>query len=94
MTALISLYTNLTNRLAAADWLIPTLARFVFAAVLLVYFLNSGMTKLGDGISGIWSPSAGAYDPSCGPWDDRVRRRTIAHRHLRPRTDQCPGRLV
>tara|TARA_R110002072_G_scaffold4170_6_gene29311 strand:+ start:3804 stop:4346 length:543 start_codon:yes stop_codon:yes gene_type:complete len=61
MTALISLYTNLTNRLAAADWLIPTLARFVFAAVLLVYFLNSGMTKLGDGISGIWSPSAGAY---------------------------------
>lgn len=61
MTALISLYSTLAHRLAAADWLIPTLARFVFAAVLLVYFLNSGMTKLGDGISGLWTPSAGAY---------------------------------
>lgn len=61
MNALISLYNNLTDRLGALDWLIPTLARFVFAAVLLVYFLNSGMTKLGDGISGLWTPSTGAY---------------------------------
>jgi putative oxidoreductase len=61
MTALISHYNNLTERLVALDWLIPTLARFVFAAVLLVYFLNSGMTKLGDGISGLWTPSTGAY---------------------------------
>jgi putative oxidoreductase len=61
MTALISLYNNITGRLASADWLIPTLARFVFAAVLLVYFLNSGMTKLGDGFAGLWTPSTGAY---------------------------------
>ncbi|AXI43028.1 DoxX family protein [Sulfitobacter sp. SK011] len=61
MTALLSIYNNLTNRLTAADWMVPTLARFVFAAVLLVYFLNSGMTKLGDGISGLWTPSTGAY---------------------------------
>ncbi len=61
MTAVLSIYAKLTDRLAAADWLIPTLARFVFAAVLLVYFLNSGMTKLGDGFSGLWTPSTGAY---------------------------------
>ena len=39
------------------DWL-PTLARVVFAAVFLVYFLNSAGTKI-DG--GIFSPSAGAF---------------------------------
>ena len=61
MTALISLYNTLTRHLASAEWLIPTLARFVFAAVLLVYFLNSGMTKLGDGFAGLWTPSTGAY---------------------------------
>ncbi|SMX32953.1 DoxX family protein [Actibacterium lipolyticum] len=44
-----------------ADWLLPTLARFAFAATLLFYFWNSGMTKLGDGISGIFTPSLGAY---------------------------------
>ena len=34
-----------------------TFARLIFFAVLAVFFWNSGMTKLGDGISGIWSPS-------------------------------------
>lgn len=38
-----------------------TLARFVFAGVLLVYFWNSGLTKLGDGVFGFLSPSDGAY---------------------------------
>lgn len=61
MTTLISVYTAITTRLERADWLLPTLARLVFAAVLLFYFLNSGMTKLGDGIAGIWTPSVGAY---------------------------------
>lgn len=61
MTALTSLYSSITQRLEQLDWLIPTLARFVFAAVLLVYFLNSGMTKLGDGFAGLWTPSTGAY---------------------------------
>ena len=41
--------------------LLPTLARFAFAAVLLVYFLNSALTKLGGGVTGLWTPSAGAY---------------------------------
>lgn len=61
MTSLTSLYIGLADRLDRADWLIPTLARFLFAAILLVYFLNSGLTKLGDGLSGIWTPSVGAY---------------------------------
>ncbi len=61
MTALMSLYASITRQLEQLDWLIPTLARFIFAAVLLIYFLNSGMTKLGDGFSGLWTPSSGAY---------------------------------
>jgi putative oxidoreductase len=61
MTGQKSLYTRLTTRLEQLDWLVPTLARFLFAAVLLVYFLNSGMTKLGDGLAGLWTPSTGAY---------------------------------
>lgn len=61
MTGLLSLYTELAARLERADWLVPTLARFLFAAILLVYFLNSGLTKLGPGLSGLWTPSTGAY---------------------------------
>jgi putative oxidoreductase len=40
---------------------LPLLARFTFAAVLLPYFWASGMTKLGNGLFGIFSPSLGAY---------------------------------
>jgi putative oxidoreductase len=61
MKPLISLYSTIASRLEQADWLIPTLARLLFAAVLLVYYLNSGLTKLGDGFSGLWTPSTGAY---------------------------------
>lgn len=61
MTGILSLYTALTDRLNRADWLLSTLARFFFAAILLVYFLNSGLTKIGDGLAGIWTPSVGAY---------------------------------
>ena len=61
MTRLLEPYHALTHRLDAQDWLIPTLARLVFAGVLLVYYLNSGVTKLGDGLLGVLSPSAGAY---------------------------------
>lgn len=43
------------------DWLLPTLARFLFAAILLFYFWNSAMTKLGDGIFGLFRPGLGAY---------------------------------
>jgi putative oxidoreductase len=41
--------------------LVPLLARFVFAATLLGYFWSSAMTKLGDGVLGIFVPSTGAY---------------------------------
>lgn len=45
----------------AGDILLPLLARFVFAAVLFVYFWRSAVTKLGDGIFGFLHPSVGAY---------------------------------
>jgi putative oxidoreductase len=61
MTRLLTPYHTLTEHLARADWLLPTLARLIFAAVLAGYFWASGMTKLGDGLLGVFSPSTGAY---------------------------------
>jgi putative oxidoreductase len=62
MTALISLHHALFARLeAAAPFLIPTLARVIFAGTLFVYYWNSALTKFGDGIGGLFQPSAGAY---------------------------------
>ncbi|SLN51054.1 DoxX [Roseivivax jejudonensis] len=43
------------------DALLPLLARLVFAATLLSYFWAAGLTKLGDGALGLFSPSTGAY---------------------------------
>lgn len=43
------------------DGLVPLLARFVFAATLLGYFWASAMTKLGEGVFGLFKPSTGAY---------------------------------
>ncbi|MBE0413269.1 DoxX family membrane protein [Yoonia sp.] len=40
---------------------LPLLARLVFAGVLLVYYWNSGLTKLGDGLFGFLFPRSGAY---------------------------------
>ncbi len=56
-------FLSIYRRLVAAvdrmdDWLLPTAARLVFAAVLLAYFWASALTKLGDGI---FTPSVGAY---------------------------------
>ena len=58
--------TTLPDR--AFAWLEPisvplmtTLARFLFAAILLLYYWNSGLTKLGDGLFGFLFPSSGAY---------------------------------
>ncbi len=45
----------------AGDQVLPLLARLVFAGVLLQYFWNSGLTKLGDGFFGFLTPSSGAY---------------------------------
>ncbi len=62
MTALISLHNALFDMIErAGNFLLPLFARFTFAAVLLVYYWNSGLTKLGDGILGLFSPSIGAY---------------------------------
>lgn len=58
---MITLYTALTDRLSRADWLLTTLARLIFAGTLLMYFWVSGLTKVGDGIFGIFQPSVGAY---------------------------------
>ena len=55
-------YHRLTDRLTpVGDAVLPTLARLTFAGVLLIYFWNSGMTKLGDGMFGFLTPRSGAY---------------------------------
>lgn len=58
MTALIRLHNGLAGLLErmAGSWALPTLARFAFASVLLMYFWNSAGTKL-DGVG----LSVGAY---------------------------------
>ena len=62
MKSLIPLYATAAARLdRTADWLLPTLARFLFAAILLIYFWKSALTKLGDGVFGLFSPASGAY---------------------------------
>lgn len=63
MNALIYLHRSafgLIERLAG-NWLLPTLARFTFAATLFLYFWNSALTKTGEGLFGIFSPPLGAY---------------------------------
>ena len=62
MNAISRLHDAVFSRLEArASCALPTLARLAFAAVLLVYFLNSARTKIGDGLLGIFKPAAGAY---------------------------------
>ncbi len=61
MNTLITLHNSIFSRLDRQDWMLPTLARFVFFATLFVYFWNSAKLKLGDGIFGLFSPDAGAY---------------------------------
>ncbi|MCG7573810.1 DoxX family membrane protein [Phaeobacter sp. CNT1-3] len=61
MHALLTLYSRVADGLNRADWVLPTVARFVFAASLLGYFWASALTKLGDGFFGLFTPSIGAY---------------------------------
>ncbi len=42
-------------------WFIGLAARFIFAAILLQFFLNSAMTKIGGNIMNIFTQTAGAY---------------------------------
>lgn len=46
---------------AHAPWIIPTLARFTFAATLLWFFWYSALTKIGEGFFGFLNPTAGAF---------------------------------
>ncbi|MBW3096347.1 DoxX family protein [Pseudohoeflea coraliihabitans] len=45
----------------AEGWFLGLAARFVFAAVLWIYFLNSARTKVGDGLAGFFTLTPGAY---------------------------------
>lgn len=59
MHALVSTYYSITSKAdRTSDFLVPTLARLVFAAVLLIYYWNSAGLKI-DG--SIFTPSAGAF---------------------------------
>lgn len=50
-----------TLRQVAGGWFMGLMARFVFASVLLLFFLNSAATKLGSGFPGILMAKVGAY---------------------------------
>ena len=60
---LVDLHGRVFARLEAAldGWFLGLLARFAFAAVLLVYFWNAALTKLGSGLLGIVQLGPGAY---------------------------------
>jgi len=61
MIRLIHLHDKTFNAVERQAWILPTAARAVFAATLLMYFWASGLTKLGDGVLGFLQPSLGAY---------------------------------
>lgn len=62
MNAIISPLNPLVAQInRVGDQALPLLARLVFAGVLLQYYWNSGLTKLGDGVFGFLFPSSGAY---------------------------------
>lgn len=62
LNRLLSLHDRLADALSVtAPGLLPLIARAAFAAVLLVYFWASALTKFGPGITGLILPSQGAY---------------------------------
>lgn len=62
MTSQFAYYDRVSVGLARiSPCILPLLARFTFAAVLLVYFWTSAQTKLGAGFFGFLHPSDGAY---------------------------------
>jgi putative oxidoreductase len=46
---------------ALQGWLWGLSARLLFAATLFMYYINSGLTKFGDGFLGLFPPSSGAF---------------------------------
>ena len=63
MHALIALHTRIFGALEThlAPALLPSLARILFAATLFAYFWNAGLTKIGEGVLGLFQQSLGAY---------------------------------
>ena len=45
----------------AGGWFLGLAARLAFSSVLLAFFVNSAMTKLGSGFPDMFMPSVGAY---------------------------------
>ena len=60
---LISLHHRIFTSLDAAlsDWFLGLAARLIFSSALFFYYFNSGISKLGEGLFGLFSPSAAAY---------------------------------
>lgn len=62
MNALASLHDAVFSRIERlSPVVLPTLARLIFAATLLVYYVHAGLQKFGNGIGGLFNPSASAY---------------------------------
>ena len=61
MNVLSRVHNNVFAAVSRADWILPTLARFLFGAVLASYFWVSALTKVGEGFSGVWTLEFGAY---------------------------------
>lgn len=59
MNTLIALHNAVFQKLEnlLGPWLLPTLARFTFAATLLIYFWNSARLKVGEGLFGFFDIS-------------------------------------
>jgi putative oxidoreductase len=58
MTPLLRLHDAVFARIeSATPWLLPTLARLIFAGLFLIYFWKSAATKFG----GLFTPTPGAY---------------------------------
>ena len=62
MNTILSLHESAFARIERlAPIVLPTLARLIFVGVLFGYFWSSAMTKLGDGVLGLFRPDLGAY---------------------------------
>ena len=63
MTGLLIAYQSLVEAIERQAWLVPTLARVIFAAVLFYYFWQSGVSKIAfdQGILGLLTPTDGAF---------------------------------
>lgn len=63
LDSIVRLHDRFFSRLQelTAGWFNGFAARFAFASLLLVYYLNSGWNKLGDGLFGFLSPSSSAF---------------------------------